>query len=221
MWLYVVVVIDVAVVVVIDVAVVVVIDVAVVVVIDVAVVVVIDVAVVGPHHCPMLQVLECSTLPTVANSNHHQANIQLEINATFCMAHSFAFLNVWLEIVGGINLIRHLYIYYSASIRQDFPQVDKRKPVLHSAVQIPPPAVQARPGGISILLKLTCEQGLTRRHETGCRYSLVSSPVLLLLIADTRLVSLVEIASEMPPASHWSRRGGSTDVTLTAPHGTS
>ena len=58
-----------------------------------------------------------------------------------------------------------------------------------------------------------------RRHETECRYSLGLSLVLLLLIADTRLASLVEIArtGEMPPASHWSRGGGSTDVTLTAP----
>ena len=63
--------------------------------------------------------------------------------------------------------------------------------------------------------------------ETECRYSLVFSPVLLLLIADMRLASLVEIARthEMPPAwpmtasrvaSHWSRGGGSTDVTLTS-----
>ena len=34
----------------------------------------------------------------------------------------------------------HLYLYFSASVRYDFPQVDKRKLVLHSAVQIPPPA---------------------------------------------------------------------------------
>ena len=33
--------------------------------------------------------------------------------------------------------------------------------------------LQARPGGIFSLLKLICEQGLTRRYETGCRYSLV------------------------------------------------
>ena len=59
--------------------------------------------------------------------------------------------------------------------------------------------LQARPGGIFILLKLTCEQGLMRRQETGCCYSLVLSPVLLLLIADTRLASLVEIASEIGP----------------------
>ena len=57
-----------------------------------------------------------------------------------------------------------------------------------------------------------------RHHETECHYSLVLSPVLL--IADTRLMSLVKIARtrEMPPASHWSRGGGSTDVTLMA-HG--
>ena len=64
-------------------------------------------------------------------------------------------------------------------------------------------------------------------HETESRYSYIFSPVLLLLLTDTRLTSLVEIARthQMPPAwpmtasraaSHWLSGGDSTDVTLTS-----
>ena len=45
--------------------------------------------------------------------------------------------------------------------------------------------LQARLGGIFSLLMLICEQGITRRHENGCRYSLVwyaATPTLLLLL---------------------------------------